>query len=310
MRQTHYNALEMTRGLLVLALGLATTLAARGESQQTFRTATNLVSVPVAVIGRGDVLIQGLTMGDFEVLEDGKPQTLTLFTEGAPGSEIPLHLGLLLDTSESMDKNLSAATSAAIRFVNALDEAVDVTFVDFATEVRVSRFARASYPHLFERVRDNKAEGSTALYDALALYLSAAEQQDGQKVLLLYSDGLDSTSSTGYGKLIEMLRRQNVLVYAIGYIENLGSSRANGQVRLNDMARQTGGEAFYPMGREDLDRVYKRILDEIKSRYTLGYTSTNPSADGKWRKLEVRLTSPAAKGAKVRTRPGYFAPLR
>jgi Ca-activated chloride channel family protein len=209
-----------------------------------------------------------------------------------------------------MDKNLSAATTAVIRFINALDEAVDVTFVDFSDQVRVSRFEPASYPHLFERVRDNKAEGATALYDALALYLQATEMQDGQKVLLLYSDGLDSTSSTGYGNLIEMLRRNNVMVYAIGYVENLGSSRMSGQVRLNDMAHQTGGEAFYPLGREDLDKVYQRILDEITARYTLGYISTNPSADGKWRKLEVRATAPSAKGAKVRTRPGYFAPLR
>lgn len=297
----------MTRTCLVLALGLAATVNA---GQQTFRTATNLVALPATVIGRGGTLVRGLSMSDFQVFEDGKLQTLTLFSEGATGPEIPLHLGLLLDTSESMDKNLTAATSAAIRFVNALDEAVDVTFVDFSTEVRVSRFVPASYPHLFERVRDNKAEGSTALYDALALYLAAAEPQDGQKVLLLYSDGVDSTSSTGYGKLIELLRRNNVMVYSIGYVENLGSSRALGQVRLNDMAHQTGGEAFYPLGREALDKAYERILDEIKSRYTLGYVSTNPATDGKWRKLEVRVTDAGAKGAKVRTRPGYFAPAR
>ena len=296
----------MTRACLALVLGLATSMG----GQQTFRTATNVVSLPATVIGRGDVLIHGLTIDDFEVLEDGKPQKLTLFTEGAPGPEIPLHLGLVLDTSESMDKNLTAATSAVIRFVNALEEAVDVTFVDFSTEVRVSKFVPASYPHLFERVRDNKAKGSTALYDALAMYLSAVEQQDGQKVLLLYSDGLDSTSSTGYGKLIEMLRRSNVMVYSIGYVEELGSSRATGQVRLNDMAHQTGGESFYPLGREALDKAYERILDELKSRYTLGYVSTNPAAEGKWRKLQVRATAPSAKGAKVRTRPGYFGPLR
>ena len=296
----------MTRACLALVLGLASTLG----GQQTFRTATNVVSLPATVIGRSDVLIHGLTIDDFEVLEDGKPQKLTLFTEGAPGPEIPLHLGLLLDTSESMDKNLTAAASAVIRFVNALEEAVDVTFVDFSTEVRVSKFVPASYPHLFERVRDNKAKGSTALYDALAMYLSAVEQQDGQKVLLLYSDGLDSTSSTGYGRLVEMLRRSNVMVYSIGYVEELGSSRATGQVRLNDMAHQTGGESFYPLGREALDKAYERILDELKSRYTLGYVSTNPAADGKWRKLQVRATAPSAKGAKVRTKPGYFAPLR
>jgi Ca-activated chloride channel family protein len=297
----------MTRTALVLVFGLAITLNA---GQQTFRTATELVSVPATVIGRNNILLKGLAIDDFEVLEDGKPQTLTLFTEGAPGPSIPLHLGLLLDTSESMDKNLSAATSAAIRFVNALEEAVDVTFVDFSTEVRVSRFVAASYAHLFERIRDNKAEGSTALYDAVALYLAAAEQQDGQKVLLLYSDGLDSTSTTGYGALVEMLRRNNVMVYSIGYVENLGSSRATGQIRLNDMAHQTGGESFYPIGREALDKAYERILEEIKSRYTLGYVSTNKATDGKWRKVQVRVKDTSAKGARVRTRPGYFAPIK
>jgi Ca-activated chloride channel homolog len=298
----------MTRTALVLAFSLAVALEA---GQQTFRTATNVVSLPATVVGRGDVLIHGLTIDDFEVLEDGKPQKLTLFTEGAPGPEIPLHLGLLLDTSESMDKNLAAASTAVIRFVNALDEAVDVTFVDFSAEVRVSKFDPPSYPQLFERVRANKAKGSTALYDAASLYLSAAHGQDGQKVLLLYSDGVDSTSSTGYGKTVEMLRRSNVMVYSIGYVEQLGSSlRSLGQVRLNDMAHQTGGESFYPLGRDALDKAYERILDEIKSRYTLGYVSTNQAADGKWRKLEVRATGAKAKGAKVRTRPGYFAPVK
>ena len=297
----------MTRTCLVLALGL---FAGVDAGQQTFRTATDVVMLPVTVTGRGNTLVRGLTINDFEVLEDGKPQTLTFFTEGAPGPAVPLHLGLLLDTSSSMDKDLATAASAAIRFVNALEEAVDVTFVDFSTEVRVSRFAAASYAHLFERVRANKAEGATALYDALALYLAAAEQQEGQKVLLLYSDGLDSTSSTGYGTLIEMLRRSNVMVYTIGYVENLGSSRATGQIRLNDMARQTGGEAFYPMGRKNLDEIYARILEELGARYTLGYISANPVTNGKWRKLEVRSTSPAARGAQVRTRPGYFAPVR
>lgn len=288
-------------------MGLAVTLSA---GQQTFRTATDVVLLPVTVLGRGNTLVRGLSVGDFEVFEEGQRQALTFFAEGAPGPTVPLHLGLLLDTSSSMEKDLAAAQSAAIRFVNTLDEAVDVTFVDFSTEVRVSRFSPGSYAHLFERMRSNKAEGSTALYDALALYLAAAEEQDGQKVLLLYSDGEDSTSSLGYGRLIEMLRLSNVMVYAIGYMDNLGSSRMTAQVRLNDVAHQTGGEAFYPMGRQALDDIYKRILDEIGARYTLGYIPTNRVADGKWRKIDVRATAPSAKGAKVRTRPGYFAPIR
>lgn len=298
----------MIRACLAVVMGLAVT---PGASQQTFRTATDVVLLPVTVLGRGNTLVRGLSQGDFEVFEDGKRQALTFFSEGAAGAAVPLHLGLLLDTSGSMEKDLASASTAAIRFVNALDEAVDVTFVDFSTEVRVSRFSPASYPHLFERMRDHRAEGYTALYDALALYLSSAEGQDGQKVLLLYSDGEDSTSSTSYGRLSEMLRLSDVMVYAIGYVEGLtGSNRGMSQLRLNDLAHQTGGEAFYPIGKQALDEIYTRIKDEISSRYTLGYISTNKTADGKWRKLEVRTTAPAAKGAKVRSRQGYFAPTR
>lgn len=297
----------MTRTCLVFVLGLAATLDA---GQQTFRSSTDVVLLPVTVTGRGNTLVRGLTMADFEVWEDGKPQPLTFFNEGAPGPSIPLHLGLVLDTSSSMEKDLAVATSAAIRFVNALEEAVDVTFVDFSTEVRVSRFAAQSYAHLFERVRSNKAEGSTALYDAVMMYLAAAEQQDGQKVLLLYTDGEDSTSSTSYGRLIEMLRRSDVMVYAIGYLDNLGSRRSTAQVRLKDVAHQSGGDAFFPLGKESLDEIYKRILDELEARYTLGFIPGNRTGEAKWRKLEVRVTAPSAKGAKVRTRPGYFPPVR
>ena len=298
----------MTRVCSVVVMGLAVTL---GASQKTFRTATDVVLLPVTVIGRGNVLIKGLTQADFEVFEDGKRQTLTFFSEGDAGAAVPLHLGLLLDTSGSMEKELATAATAAIRFVNALDQAVDVTFVNFATEVRVSRFSPASYPHLFERMRDHEAEGATALYDAIALYLAAASEQDGQKVLLLYSDGEDSTSSTNYGRMSEMLRLSDVMVYTIGYLDSLtGNSRGMSQLRLNGLAHQTGGEAFYPQGRQALDEIYARIKDEISSRYTLGYISSNTRADGKWRKLDVRAISPAAKGAKVRSRPGYFAPVR
>jgi VWFA-related protein len=298
----------MTRACAAVVVGLVATL---GADQQTFRTATDVVLLPVTVQGRGNVLVKGLAQGDFEVFEDGKRQTLTFFSEGAAGPEVPLHLGLLLDTSGSMEKDLAAASSAAIRFVNALEEAVDVTFVDFATEVRVSRFSPASYPHLFERVRGNKAEGATALYDAMALYLAAASEQTGQKVLLVYSDGEDSTSSTTYGRMSEMLRLSDVMVYTIGYLDGLtGNSRGMSQLRMNDLAHQTGGEAFFPMDKKSLDDIYVRIRDEIASRYTLGYISTNRVADGKWRKLEVRSTAPSAKGAKVRSRPGYFAPVR
>lgn len=304
-----------SRGLLPLALAVLLTgtwaLPPVRAAQQIFRAATDVVSLPVTVTGRGDVLVQGLQRDQFEVLEDGKPQTLTYFATGA-SPDVPLHLGLLLDTSGSMQKDLAGAATAAVRFVNTLEEARDVTFVDFADEVRVSRFSPDSYAHLFERIRGNKADGYTALYDAVAMYLASAEEQGGQKVLLLYTDGADSRSETTFGELVEMLRLSQVMVYVIGYLENQSSTeRSLQQMRMNDVARQTGGYAFYPSaGKEEIDRIYARILEELKSRYTLGYVSTNAKPDGTFRKVQVKVKAPGVQGLKVRTRPGYFAPNR
>jgi Ca-activated chloride channel family protein len=278
--------------------------------QQVFRVAADVVTLPVTVTARGGALVAGLQREQFAVLEDGTPQVLSYFATGAT-PEVPVHLGLLLDTSGSMQRDLASATSAAIRFVNQFEEARDVTFVDFSTQVRVSRFEPGSYPHLFARIRDNTAEGYTALYDAVAMYLAAAEEQPGQKVLLLYTDGGDSRSTTSFSDVIEMLRLSQVIVYVIGYVENQpNSSRMIHQMRMNDIAHQTGGAVFYPSGRADLDRIYARILDELNGRYTLGYTPANSSTDGRWRKVQVRVNAPDVRGLTVRTRPGYYAPVR
>jgi Ca-activated chloride channel family protein len=292
---------------LCASVAAAAIVGAAPEIQQ-FRSGTDLVRLSVVVTGRDGLLLRGLSSSAFEVLEDGVRQTVTAFAEGGQ-EEIPLHAGLLVDRSGSMELDLREATNAAIQFVNALDEALDVTFVDFNSSIRVGRFEPQSYPHLFERMRDQKAEGMTALWDAVAAYLRNAEDRKGQHVLVLYTDGGDSTSRLRFDQLLTMLRSGNVLVYAIGYLENqLSSSRNTGQLYLTSLAREAGGEAFFPSSPKELNKIYARILDEIGSRYTLGYVSTNAKPDGKYRKIQIKLTSPEHKSAKVRTRAGYLAP--
>ena len=277
-------------------------------SRQQFRSGTDLVRLSVVVSGRDGLLLRGLTAGSFDVFEDGVKQTVTAFAEGGL-DEIPLHAGLLVDRSLSMERDLREATNAAIQFINALDEAVDVTFVDFNSSIRIGRFEPANYPHLFERMRDQDAEGMTALWDAVAAYLGNAASRQGQHVLILYTDGGDSTSRLRFDQLLTMLRGGNVMVYAIGYLENqLSAQRTTGQMYLTTLAREAGGDAFFPSAANELHRIYARILDEIGSRYTIGYVSTNPKAEGKFRKVQVKLTAPEHKSAKVRTRTGYLAP--
>jgi Ca-activated chloride channel family protein len=279
---------------------------------QTFRAGTDVVQVPVVVVGKSGEPVRGLTRDDFEVLENGRPQPLQFFAEGAAGEALPLHLGLLLDTSESMQQDLSAAMTASIQFVNAVEESVDVTLVDFDSVVRISRFEPGSYPQLFERIRSRKASGMTALYDATGAYVEEASFRGGQHVLIMYTDGGDSSSSIGMGQLLELLKfGSNVIVYPIGYLAHQRSSgRIEQQMRLGQIARESGGAAFFPGHVREMRQIYDTILRELTSRYTVGYLPAARAGDDRFRKLEVRITRPDLKDAKVRTRPGYYAPLR
>ena len=287
------------------AIAGAIGVVSRIEAQQ-FRVSVELVRLPVVVTGRDGAVAQGLTVSDFAVFEDGQPQEITHFAAGAPGEALPLYLGLLLDSSQSMEQDLRAAANAAVKFVDALEEAVDVTFIDFDTDIRLGRFSPQSYPHLFERIRQGSAKGYTRLNDALAAYLTSAFSRPGQHVVLLHTDGGDSASRTNPSQLNDLLRTGDTIVYIVGYLDNQSATvRVSQQMRMSQIARETGGEAYFPSTPKDIERAYEKILAEIAGRYTLGYVSSNKQSDGKFRKVDVRLSRNDLKGAKVRTRTGY-----
>ena len=153
-------------------------------------------------------------------------------------------MGLLLDVSESMSIDLGQAQTAAIRFVNALEEARDTTLVDFDHDVRVARFEERDYPRLFERIRGRKAFGSTALYDAVGMYLRSTQDQEGQRVLLLYTDGGDNASALPLQELLQLVRASDVTVFTIGSVDTLGLPvKAQQMTILNRIAATSGGEA-------------------------------------------------------------------
>jgi Ca-activated chloride channel family protein len=302
----------MARFCLCLLAVLGSAAGLTG-AQQVFRGGVDLVHFGVTVTTRSGELVTDLSRDDFVILEDGRPQTLQQFAPGqsgdpADGQDLAdLHPGLLLDTSGSMERDLRLARTAAIRFLNLLPTSEDITLVDFDTEVRVTRYPQRDFPRMVERIRSRKAEGQTALYDALGVYLDGASEQSGRPVLVIYSDGLDSGSRLSFGEAIDLLKVSHATVYAIGLLDHSGGARMRSRLELEQIAATTGGLALFPHSQDELDDFYSRILREIRAQYQLGYVSSNLTTDGRWRKVEVKVTRP---GLKVRARGGYFAPLR
>jgi Ca-activated chloride channel homolog len=299
-----------------LWLGVVVAAVAGVHAQRpVFRAETHLVTVGVTVRDRAGMPISDLAQGDFTVLEDGQAQSVTYFARGdQENGAIETHVGLLLDTSGSMGADIELARKAAVRFLNTLTEAVDMTLVDFDTEVRIAKYTQRDFPRMVERIRAKKPLGDqTAFYDALGVYLDGAAEADGRTVLVIFTDGGDTRSSIPFKDVLNLLRATDVTVYSVGFLEHQpGSVRAEQRMRLTQMAEETGGEAIFPLSMKEIETAYDRVVAGIRAQYTLGYTSRNTATDGRWRRLEVKVARAAgarARELRVLARKGYFAPF-
>jgi Ca-activated chloride channel family protein len=304
-----------SRRVAALLVALAASVPAAGQealpSGPVFATTTDMVHLTLSVRDGQGALVSDLAAEDFEVFENDKPQTLQLFARAeAPGEQesLGLNLGLLLDTSESMLEQLRLSQEAAVRFLENIPRARDLLMVFFDQDIRISRYNSENQQGLFARIHEAKGGGNTALYDAIAVYLSRVQDVAGRKVLVLLSDGEDSTSSLGMGELLNLVRSSSVTIYPVAFTAGIhaGSSRgAKARAFLLGLAELSGGQMFSPQASRDLAEVYNRILSELSSQYVLGYTSSDSRRDGKYRKVRIELKR---KDLKVRHRPGYRVP--
>ena len=298
------------RALFLIAAAIALGLTRLGAQTPTFRTGIDLATFGVTVVDRKGEYLTNLSLEDFEILEDGQKQAIKYFARGTDLENGPeVHVGLLFDTSGSMTEDIKLSRSAAVKFLNTLSEAKDMTLVDFDTEVRVAKYGQKDFPRMVERIRGRTPDGETALYDAMGVYLDGASEDEGRKILVLYTDGGDTHSTISFGDLMTLIRASDVTVYSVGFLEH-SRGRIEERAHLMQIAEATGGQAFFPSTMKDIDASYDKVVAQIRAQYSLAYTSTNTKQDGAWRKVEIRVTRPDLKGSKILARRGYFAPYQ
>jgi Ca-activated chloride channel family protein len=222
--------------------------------------------------------------------------------------ELALNLGMLFDTSESMRQDLRLSQESAIRFLEAIPRARDLLLVFFDRDIRLSRYSSENQQGIFGRILETKGEGFTALYDAITVYLSRVADTPGRKVLVVFTDGDDTTSQVPPQEVQRMVRSSDATIYPVAFPgeHRSGSTDAlRARSFLQSLADLSGGRVFQPTASRDLAAIYRSILDELGAQYVLGYVSDNPARDGKFRRIAVELKRP---GLKLRHRPGYDAP--
>ena len=297
--------------LLLPSIGVARS-GRQAPSHPAFRGRVDWVVLPVSVTGRGGRHVSDLRAEDFTVLDNGRPQVLTHFSN----VRTPLALSLLLDTSDSMSVVLDVIQDAAVGFTRGLapdDTAQVVTFNERLTVIQPFTRSGEAIEAAIRRVR---TDGDTSLFTAVYVTLMELQARPPAELgevrrhaIVLLSDGYDTKSLVPYERVLELARRSNVAIYAVAMglrADNDVDGRIlEGRYVLRQLAHVTGGRVLFPAEPADLINAFDEIADELSHQYTLAYMPVGPFAlDDSWRTVLVRVDRP---GLRATTRPGYIA---
>ena len=298
------------------------------KSDQTIISVVNLVDVLFTVLNRRNKLVPELDKADFKIWDDKFLQEIRYFSKQ---TDLPLRIGMLLDTSNSIRDRIKFEQDASINFLFSVvrrnkDEAFVMTFDD---EPQIVQGFTGDAGALRDQITRTKAGGGTAIYDAVyeacVKQLSHPPRPPGdqpdvvRRVMILISDGDDNLSTHTRADAIEMAQRTSVVIYTISTSTqwvSLSQTDPNktadrkyhltdGDKILQELAEETGGRAFFPYHVDDLDQSFQDIGDELRNQYSIAYLPTNYVLDGRYHKIRIEV--PEHKGYQVRARRGYFA---
>jgi Ca-activated chloride channel homolog len=312
--------------LLLVSLASAQQAASSGSSPQppapapegtVFRSSANLVPLNITVTDGSKHFVKGLTKADFSVFEDGVEQSVQFFE----ASETPLDLILLIDTSSSMSDKMDVVHEAAIGFLKTMKSTDRGAIVAFADGVDIIQALTPDRTALEEGVRKTRARGATSLNNALYISLKqfgrgAQHQGDVRRqAIAVLSDGEDTSSLVSFEDVLELARKSGVSVYPIVLQSKYAASRIATQAQrryfsgseysMRTLAQETGAQAFFPLQVLELKSIYASIGQELSSQYSLAYSPVNTRADGRFRRITVRVDKHPE--LRLRTRTGYTA---
>jgi Ca-activated chloride channel family protein len=281
-------------------------MLANSATQDTvLRVDVKLVSVFVNVTDRNGAVVGGLTRDDFHVSEDGRPQEISVFERQ---SELPLNLTLAIDTSGSVKKDMGEEADAARRFAHTILRPQDqMSLLQFATDVSQLTPFTNKLSLIDKGLSRLKSDFATSLYDAIYVGSEGLGPKDGRKVLVLVSDGGDTASQTTYKKALEMALRNEVIIYSVIDVPIAASAgrELGGEHALIALAEQTGGKSFY-VSDGGLDQAFKRVSDDLRTQYLIGYYPHNQEPGRQFHRLQVTVPRAAAESFSIRHKTGYY----
>ena len=278
------------------------------DGRFTLRADASEVRLNASVIDNSGRAVLGLPQNAFQVYEDGVQQKIVGFKQ----EDVPVSLGILIDSSGSMYDKRSAVDAASLNLVKLSNPQDEAFLVDFSSEAYIDQDFTNSIAKLQQGLSYVKSSGGTALYDAViasADYLSKNAKRTKQ-VLLIVTDGDDNASSATLEATIR--RVQNLdgpAIYCIGLL--FGDDVSHGEAKhsrevLTELANQTGGVAFFPKSLKDVDGIAQEVAQDIRTQYTIEYHSSKPASQGGYRQIHVEAKEKGYRGLEVRTRTGYF----
>jgi Ca-activated chloride channel homolog len=296
----------------LLLLAAAPAVAQTPQRPPTFEVGIEIINLNLSVTDARNRYVTDLTSKDFAVFEDGIRQELSLFTH----ENLPISMAVLIDGSASMDEKLPTAQAAATRFVKTLRPEDAAEVIQFNDRTTVLQEFTSDHDQLDAAIHRTQAGGPTALHNALYIALKELGKQKkaGQLrrlAIVLLTDGEDTASLVTDEQVLELARKTDINIYSI----RLGGDRAADRLRpsfsqasfvLTTLSKETGGQVFFPASLNELESVYDRIAEELRTQYSVGYVSSNRRLDGKWRRIVVRV--PDRESITVRHKLGYYGP--